>query len=57
MSLRRYSFTVESSPVGYAATLGDYDLDAPVGFGATEHEAIIDLLEMWGETLWQGGAA
>jgi hypothetical protein len=30
---------------GWIATLGDYDLDNPVGRGATEAEAIEDLLE------------
>ncbi len=55
--IARHSFTVESSPVGYTASLGDYDLDAPLGFGTTPAEAIIDWLEMWGDTLPPGGAA
>lgn len=54
---RRYSFTVESTPVGYVATLGDYDLGAPQGGGDTPADAIIDWLEMWGETLPEGGVA
>lgn len=55
--IRRYSFTVESTPIGYVATLGDYDLDAPQGGGDTPADAIIDWLEMWGETLPEGDAA
>lgn len=30
---------------GWIATVGDYDLDDPIGRGATEAEAIQDLLE------------
>jgi hypothetical protein len=30
---------------GWVATVGDYDLDDPIGRGATEAEAIQDLLE------------
>lgn len=54
---RRYSFTVERTPMGYVATLGDYDLDAAQGSGDTPADAIIHWLEMWGETLPEGGAA
>jgi hypothetical protein len=53
----RYSFTIYSTPIGYTATLGDYDLDAQQGNGDTPADAIIDWLEMWGDTLPEGGAA
>lgn len=29
----------------WVATVGDYDLDDPIGRGATEIEAVVDLLE------------
>ena len=54
---RRYSFTVESVPVGFVAYLGDYDLEASVAYGDTPADAILDWLEMWGDTLSEGGAA
>lgn len=57
MSIARYSFTVERTPIGYIATLGDYDLDARTGGGDTPADAIIDYLEMWGDDLPEGGAA
>jgi hypothetical protein len=49
--MTRHSFTVYKTPIGYTATLGDYDLDSPQGNGDTPADAIIDWLQMWGDTL------
>jgi hypothetical protein len=54
--ISRYSFSVERTPMGFVATLGDYDLEAPTGTGPTPTEAIIDWLEMWGDEML-GGAS
>lgn len=46
-----YTFTVEKTPAGFVAYLGDYDLDAPVAYGPSPADAIIDWCQMWGEQL------
>lgn len=51
-----HSFTVEKTPAGFVAYLGDYDLDAPVSYGPNPADAIIAWLQMWGDTL-EGMAA
>lgn len=59
--MNRLSFTVmPHSPLAssrFVATLGDYDLDAPCGYGPDAASAIMDWLEMWGDTLSEGGDA
>lgn len=47
----RHTFTVEKTPAGFVAYLGDYDLDAPVAYGHTPAEAISEWCQMWGDTL------
>lgn len=56
MAEQRFEFVVEYLPHGYQgwrymATLGDYDLDCPTGTGDSPQTAIIDWLELHGETL------
>lgn len=49
--LQRFEFVVEPTPGGFVATLGDYDEGSPIGTGGTPSEAIIDWLELHGETI------
>jgi len=54
--MMRFSFTVEEtrSPLAdsrFVATLGDYVLDALCGYGTNPQSAVLNWLEMWGDTL------
>lgn len=57
MHERRYEFVLERSiPAikGYSywiCTLGDYDLDALIATGETPQEAMVEWLELHGDTL------
>ena len=55
MTTRYYTFAVgetEGPPsMRYQATFDDFDLDCKTGMGPTPEEAIVELLEMHGETL------
>lgn len=50
---QRFEFVVVKLPygLGFLATLGEYDEGAPVAQGNTAANAIIDWLQMHGETL------
>jgi hypothetical protein len=50
---KRFEFVIEGVPYNrhYVATLGDYDEGSPIGTGDTPSEAIIDWLELHGETI------
>lgn len=56
MSIKSHLFTVERTPAGFVACLGEYDLDAPVAYGSSEVDAIIDWLETHGDLLSGGDA-
>lgn len=50
----KFEFVIERCPLNppshrFIATLGDNDLGAPTGAGATPADAIIDWLELHGE--------
>lgn len=52
----KFEFVIEENTLSpassrFVATLGDYDLGAPIGSGPTPADAIIDWLEMHGELL------
>jgi hypothetical protein len=50
---KRFEFVIENTLYEghFMATLGDYDEAAPIGTGDTPSEAIIDWLELHGETI------
>ena len=50
-----YTFTVEKTPAGFVAYLGDYDPAAPVAYGPSPADAIIDWCQMWGAALFLEG--
>lgn len=59
MSERRYEFVVTHQPQSWPyadrwqCTLGDYDLDASIASATTPQDAMLEWLELHGDTLDQ----